>query len=159
MPNTITTYNTFAGGTKARATQVNQNFNNYRGTLLPINEDSASASTNTHDLGSADHRWKDVYANTINLRGATTLQNGGVAGGAQTHTLSVGEIPSHGHSVPEARHSAPAGAANPGARLGGAQYTNDSPSETAWSGSNNTGGGGAHNNTQPTLIMNKIIKY
>lgn len=72
MPNTITTYNTFSGGTKARATQVNQNFNNYRGTLLPINEDSASASTNTHDLGSADHRWNDVYANTINLRGATS---------------------------------------------------------------------------------------
>lgn len=72
MPNTITTYNTFSGGTKARATQVNQNFSNYRGTLLPINEDSASASTNTHDLGSADHRWNDVYANTINLRGATS---------------------------------------------------------------------------------------
>lgn len=72
MPNTITTYNTFSGGTKARATQVNQNFSNYRGTLLPINEDSASASTNTHDLGSSDHRWNDFYANTINLRGATS---------------------------------------------------------------------------------------
>ena len=85
----------------------------------------------------------------------TTL---GAAGGSQTHTLTVAELAVHGHSVPEARHSAPATAANPGARLGGAQYTNDGPSETAWSGSNNAGSGNAHNNTQPTLIMNKIIK-
>jgi hypothetical protein len=72
MPNTITTYNTFSGGTKARATQVNQNFSNHRGILLPINEDSASASHNTHDLGSSDHRWLTAYANTLNLRGATS---------------------------------------------------------------------------------------
>lgn len=63
MPNTITSYITFSPATKAKSEEVNSNFLNHRGTLLPINEDTATASENTHDLGSTDHRWKDFYAN------------------------------------------------------------------------------------------------
>lgn len=61
MPSTITVFNTFTPATKAKSSEVNQNFNNYRGTLVPINESTATASDFEHDLGSADHRWKRAH--------------------------------------------------------------------------------------------------
>lgn len=74
----------------------------------------------------------------------TTL---GAAGGAETVTLSTSQIPSHNHTV---------------------QYANQAGSSVfgAPTGNNNagtvntglTGGGAAHNNTQPTMILNYIIK-
>jgi hypothetical protein len=72
MPSTITTYYTFSAGTKARSSQVNTNFSNYRGDLLPVNEATVSASDMTHYLGGSDHRWLGLYAGSINLKGATT---------------------------------------------------------------------------------------
>lgn len=61
MSNTVTTYYTFVAGTKARASNVNTNFSNHRGDLVPINSDTASASDNSHDLGTSDHRWRTAY--------------------------------------------------------------------------------------------------
>ncbi len=81
-----------------------------------------------------------------------TNQTGGVngdvlgdTGGAETHTLSISEMPAHTHTVPAS-----------GSRLRG-----DSTSEVASNIqgiSGSTGGGGAHNNVQPTIILNYIIK-
>ena len=72
----------------------------------------------------------------------------GASGGAQSHTLSQTEIPSHSHTV----------------GLGGAN-TNFIPqagvgigTTATTSNTGLTGGGGAHNNVQPTIIMNHIIK-
>lgn len=61
MPNTITTYHTFSPDTKARSSEVNTNFSNHRGDLIPINENTVSASDVSHDLGTSDHRWKTAY--------------------------------------------------------------------------------------------------
>jgi len=82
MPTTITSYVTVVANTKARATDVNINFNNHRGSLVPINTDTASASDNTHDLGTTEHRWRTgnivnilsttITANTIKMLAATT---------------------------------------------------------------------------------------
>jgi hypothetical protein len=58
---TITGYNTFTGRTRAKATEVNANFQNHRGHNVPINTDTATASDNTHDLGASDHRWREAY--------------------------------------------------------------------------------------------------
>lgn len=69
----------------------------------------------------------------------------GGSGGAETHTLSIAEMPAHTHSVP-ASGSLPRG---------------DSSFEAATDNagtSGSTGGGGAHNNVQPTIILNYIIK-
>lgn len=72
MPSTITTYYTFQPATKARSSQVNTNFSNYRGDLLPINEATVSASDNVHNLGAADHRWNTAHLSQIQFSSATT---------------------------------------------------------------------------------------
>lgn len=90
MPDTITAYYTFNPRTKAKSSEVNQNFNNYRGSILPINTDTQTASDNTHDLGKADKRWRTGYFGTsLDMEGITStgnaqIENSGItAGGIQ----------------------------------------------------------------------------
>jgi len=78
-----------------------------------------------------------------NLAAADAL---GEAGGEETHTLSVAEIPPHSHQVYTP------GISGSGIVLGyGANWAD------GYIG--NTGGGGSHNNLQPYLTFNAIIKY
>ena len=70
-------------------------------------------------------------------------------GGEETHLLSTAEMPAHAHKVRWA--TAAGGSASqyaPGSGLGGTDYEIDA----------NEGGGGAHNNMQPWLALNYIIK-
>lgn len=74
----------------------------------------------------------------------TTL---GAAGGSETHTLDTSQIPSHTHS----------GAVG---TLTGVSFSG-SADKSCYNSSTTTGatgGGLAHNNTQPTLMLNYIIK-
>lgn len=73
----------------------------------------------------------------------------GATGGAATHTLITAEIPAHTHS-----YTVPSGATNLLAGPGSTPFS--TTTTTATSGS--TGGGGAHNNVQPTIVLNFIIK-
>lgn len=70
-------------------------------------------------------------------------------GGTQTHTLITAEMPSHTHALSDAY---------PGVNTGGSWQQNGG----AYGGSigtiGSTGGGGAHLNVQPTLVLNYIIK-
>jgi microcystin-dependent protein len=95
----------------------------------------------------------------------TTL---GAAGGLQTHTLATTEIPAHTHfvsSIDSVVNTPTLSATNALAKV--RSDTNNSPNynltgsptDLATIGlSSVTGGGGAHNNTQPTLMLNYIIK-
>jgi Microcystin-dependent protein len=101
--------------------------------------------------GSAASR---ITSSSTNGGNSTTL--GGV-GGDQTHTLSTSEMPAHAHDM---RVSANGGS--------GATATNYVGSNSDWNASytttntvivQNTGGGGAHSNTQPWMALNIEIKY
>ncbi len=73
----------------------------------------------------------------------TTL---GVAGGTQTHTLTTAEMPAHTHP----------GVTTPSG--GSAAIFSSCGAVDTGGSTGSTGGGGAHQNTQPTLVLNKIIK-
>ena len=81
-----------------------------------------------------------------------TGQSGGVdgdvlgqAGGAEVHTLTTGQMPSHTHGTRGGIDK----------REGTAGFTTISIDAT---NTGAQGGGGAHNNVQPTIILNYIIK-
>ncbi len=77
MPSTatITAFYSFTGGTKARATQVNNNFDAFRGHIIPISPLTATASHNTYDLGSTEWRFRTGHVGSVNLLSNTTTGN------------------------------------------------------------------------------------
>lgn len=96
------------------------------------------------------------------LDGATL----GARGGTQNHTLTSAQIPAHAHPVtdPGHLHTSDSSVRLPSSGNNFATYfaggTGTVPSNTATTGITvgNTGGGGTHNNMQPSLVVQFIIK-
>lgn len=102
--------------------------------------------------------------NVPDLRGRTAIGSGtgsgltartlAATGGAETHTLVIGEMPAHTHTGPNGAEIMlyPGGGNTPetGTTSGG-----DLPHEPATA---STGGGGAHNNMQPFAVVTMGIK-
>lgn len=61
MPETITSYTTFNPGTKAKSQEVNQNFSNHRGSILPIDPTTAAAVPNAYNVGSSEYPFKKAF--------------------------------------------------------------------------------------------------
>lgn len=76
----------------------------------------------------------------------------GATGGAEAHTLSVDQMPSHAHDFNDASQ----GGSNT-AQAGG-DFNALLPGTWSGASTQSTGGGGAHCTVQPTLVINYIIK-
>jgi len=69
MPSTITAYTSFTLLTNIKSSEVNANFSNHRGTLIPIHETTATAgTTGTYNLGTSEYTWLGGYVNNLFLQ-------------------------------------------------------------------------------------------
>lgn len=87
------------------------------------------------------------------LTGVTGSVNGdtlGGTGGTETHTLVTAEMPAHTHTFK--RYSTDSGTGTTAI-----QSSNVHAGDTSTHTTDSTGGDGAHNNVQPTIILNYMI--
>ena len=84
----------------------------------------------------------------------TSFDTLGEAGGEKTHTLTVEEMPTHYHGIRDTIDMSTAAGQNRSVVVGGGETWNTGDPAL----SNNTGDNQPHNNLQPYIVLNYIIK-
>ena len=111
---------------------------------------------------------KDNMGGTAAGRLTSTTLDGtilGQGGGSQTHALTTAQLASHTHTVPDHSHTyTVTNIQNIGVTGPGGSNVNSGSGVTSTGGSGAfatvaAGSGTAHPNVQPTVIVNKIIRY
>ena len=138
--------------------------------LFTAIQETYGAGDSVNTFGLPDLRGR-VVAGQDNMGGTSaerlTNQTGGLdgdtlgaTGGAETHTLSIAQMPTHNHTgtvTLRANFEAGTGPSNL-TPLGTGDARFDGRASKPPLDIDNTGGGGAHNNVQPTFILNYVIK-
>ena len=132
-----------------------------------------STTFNLPDMRGRVGAGKDDMGGTAASRLTSTVLTAsntlGATGGTQTHTMTSAEMPSHTHTQDAHSHDvqrsnqAATSLGSDASALYTPQANTGSPTyfttQNATATNQNTGGGGAHLNTQPTIVLNYIIKF
>lgn len=59
--NTVTGFTSFVALTVIKSSEVNENFSNFRGDLIPIDPTLAAGADDSYDLGSTEYRWVNQH--------------------------------------------------------------------------------------------------
>lgn len=97
----------------------------------------------------------DMGGTAANVITDAEADKAGGAYGEATHTLTTAEMPAHSHAVNHKFGSGNSGDGNMAKELSDISSTLQSAGGRTTL--DNTGGGGAHNNVQPTVFVTKII--
>lgn len=110
-----------------------------------------STTFNVPDLRGRVSAGKDDMGGTAASRLTSTVLTAsntlGATGGTQTHTLTEAQMPAHSHTYPGAANGA-----------GGSTFTAVVLNVTSVVNTSSVGSSAAHLNTQPTIVLNYIIK-
>ncbi len=110
----------------------------------------------------------NMDGNSANRVTAAEADTPGGTAGAENHTLTTAQMPSHNHGVNDPGHShGYVGRRDEGfciqshgtCEAGNWQETRNTTQNTTGISIQNSGGGQAHNNMQPYVALNYIIKY
>lgn len=134
-----------------------------------------SATFNVPDLRGRVIAGKDDMGGNVASRLTASYFGGvatnlGAAGGSESHVLTTAQLASHNHGVADPGHahtvamnlSGQSASSGLVGQSGGYQYVQTSNTSTSMGATgitiNNSGSGNAHNNTQPTIIANKLLR-